>query len=336
MPTAIKPPAAESAYSLLALPEDSVDPVVAEAIMWMVNLKSGEATDRERTEFAAWYEADPAHQRAWKHLTDSLGPMSVASTSPLTKGSLARRVNKKSTSRRQMLKGATLGVVVVAGAAISDRLLPLRSMLADYRTWTGEEQEVALPDGGSMILGPRAAVNFRSDGHKDQIELLAGDLFIRSGNASQRRIDISMSDWFLTLPSGRVSLHYNGSQVAAVALDTSMMATIAGGAPFEVHARQKLTLEGGLAVRRTANIAREESWSRGLLVLEDDSLDSLIEHLRPYFVGLIRVTPAANKLRIAGVFKLREPRNTLVALSEAFPIRVREVTPYWISIDLIT
>lgn len=329
-----KMPPAENPYSLLAIPENTVDPAVAEAIMWMVNLKSGEATDSERSDFAEWYEADTAHARAWKHLSASLGPMNIAGTISLPKGALAHRVIKEEVNRRHVLKAATCGIALVTSTAVADQWIPLQTLLADFSTWTGKQREIALPDGGRMTLGPRAAANLQSDRTRDQIELLAGDLFITSGTSRNRYINIAMNDWFLTLPTGRASFHNHGAHISAVALNSKMTATIAGGAPIEIDARHSLLIENGTVVRRAANITREESWSSGLLVVDDDSLDNLIRYLRPYFVGLIRATPAANKLRIAGVFRLLDPRNTLLALSENFPIKVREVTPFWLSVDV--
>lgn len=302
--------------------------------MWRVNLSSGEATEREQAEFAVWYDADLSHRRAWDNLSRSLGTLSVVSASPLTKGSLGRRALQEATDRRRVLRTAMLGAAAMTSFAVGDRLVPLRTLLADHKTWTGEHKEIELPRGSVVILGPRSAVNLRSGIDRDRIELLAGSLLLKPGGMSSHAVDLALGDWLLKPSTGRVSLHDDDTQFSAAPLDAAMTAVIPGRAPFEVDARQGLALENGSLVRRAVDVARETSWSTGFLVIEDGRLAALVQSLRPYFVGVIRISPAAAAMRIAGVFKLREPRDTLLALSETLPIKVRMVTPFWLNVDM--
>ncbi|MNW02060.1 fec operon regulator FecR [compost metagenome] len=60
----------------------------------------------------------------------------------------------------------------------------------------------------------------------------------------------------------------------------------------------------------------------------------MIDALRPYQRGYIRLAPAARDLRVQGVFPLDQPQHALEALAEALPISVERYGPWLMLIDL--
>ncbi|MDT4829116.1 hypothetical protein FQZ97_625300 [compost metagenome] len=59
----------------------------------------------------------------------------------------------------------------------------------------------------------------------------------------------------------------------------------------------------------------------------------MVEALRPYHRGLIRVAPAVRPLRVQGVYPLDDPERALTALAETLPIRVSHYGPWLTLID---
>lgn len=57
----------------------------------------------------------------------------------------------------------------------------------------------------------------------------------------------------------------------------------------------------------------QASWRQGMRSVRDARLDEVLEQLRAYQPGLIRVSPETAALRVFGVFSLDEPRRTLQA-----------------------
>ena len=56
--------------------------------------------------------------------------------------------------------------------------------------------------------------------------------------------------------------------------------------------------------------------------MRDEPLGQLIEALRPYRAGLLRVSPQAAQLRVYGVFALDDSDRTLRSLAETLPVQV--------------
>lgn len=308
-------------------------PEVMEAITWMVNLKSGEVTEREHRAFEAWYEADAAHRRAWNRLAASMARVDrVRAVQSATGDRIGSRLALREMSRRRVMKTLAFGGAAATALGLADRVRPVHEALAEQATWTGERRALTLAGGGSLILGPRSAANLSSDAQTDRIELLAGDLFVALEADGRRSVHITLGDWRLEPTAGRVSLHRDGASRAMVALDAPVRATI-GGRRFTIEAAQTLSFEDGALSQRRADGEVAAAWTRGLLILRDGYLAGVVRALQPYFVGLIRISPAAAAIRVAGVFDLNDPRGTLVSLAEGFPITVRAVTPFWLSVD---
>ena len=326
---------ARSAVAPAAILGGDAPPEVIEAITWMVNLKSGEVTERERREFEAWYGADPAHRRAWDRLSASVARVDlVRDVQSGTGGRLGSGIVRREMSRRRVVKTLALGGAATAAIGLADRVLPVRDLLADQGTWTGERRVLTLAEGVTLILGPRAAANLHSEAQADHVELLAGDLFVTVEADRRRPVHITLGDWLLEPSPGRVSLHQDGPSLSMVGLDAPVRAAV-GGRRFTVEAAQALSFEDGALSQRRIDGDVEAAWTRGLLILRDGHLAGVVRALQPYFVGLIRISPAAASVRVAGVFDLSDPRGTLATLAEGFPITVRAVTPFWLSVDAI-
>ena len=309
-------------------------PEVVEAIAWMVNLKSGAVTERERRDFELWYRADSTHRQAWDRLSASVAGVDLVRGAQSNGGGLGRGLVRRDMTRRGAVKALALGGAAAAGLGLADRVLPVRDVLADHTTWTGERRVLSLAGGGSLMLGPRSAANLRGDALSDRIELLAGDLFVTLDAARPRPVQVTVGDWGLEPTGGRLSLHRHGSSLAMVGLDAPVLASV-GGRRFTVEAAQTLSFEDGALSQTRIDSEAEAAWTRGLLILRDGHLAGVVRALQPYCVGLIRISPAAAAVRVAGVFDLSDPRGTLVALAEGFPISVRAVTPFWLSVDAV-
>lgn len=221
-------------------------------------------------------------------------------------------------SRRRAVKTLALGGAAIAGAGLADRVLPVRDVLADQTTWTGERRALGLEGGGSLILGPRSAANLRSDAGATRIDLLAGDLFVTLDATRQRPLHVTLGDWSLEPTGGRLSLHRHGQTRSMVGLDAPVRA-FAGGRRFTVEAAQTLAFEDGALSQRPIDRDTEVAWTRGHLILRAGHLAALVRALQPYFVGLIRISPSAAAIPVAGLFDLSNPRGTLSALAEGFP-----------------
>lgn len=72
----------------------------------------------------------------------------------------------------------------------------------------------------------------------------------------------------------------------------------------------------------------ETAWLQGWLVAHNDPLLGLVEALRAYHKGWVRLDPAVAQLRVSRRFPLGDSAQILEILQQSLPIDVTQITDY--------
>lgn len=304
------------------------DPRAEAAVQWMVEMSSGDVTPLQQQHFEAWLGADPLNEAAWRKLCDGLTPFGVVSQRPLPPGKLARRVLQAQSTRRKILTGLA-GVVGVGalGVTVTDRYLPLHGLLADHFTSTGNRKHVQLGDDSEVVLAPRTAINVAYTDTERGIQLLDGEILLRV-RARQAPFTAAAGEITLTTAEGSFVLSKRGDLIAVTGIDG--VAHL--GQSVSVQRNEKIVYADNRFEREAADADVVAAWVDGLLIARNRTVASVIEDIQPYFPGVIRVDPAIGHLRVTAVLKLAEPSVAVDTLADSLGLRVRRISPYWISI----
>lgn len=314
--------------------EELVDPHAEAAIDWMVEMRSGEMSERQHQAFLLWMRADPANEAAWIRLQEGLMPCGVAARHGVAVGDLARRRAAPQRSRRTFLTG----LIGIAGAGagglgVLDRFVPLGGILADRVTFTGGQEKVGLTDGSDLVLGARTAVDIRYETGLRAVNLIAGEIMVR---IAPRATPFHLRSGPVTLAAqsggfvvenrdGRLTVTgVNGAGEMRHDAATGPVSTIAAGEAVEFFQ--------GRVNRFPADVEMATAWLDGLMVAKDSRVGAIVAKLRPYFPGVIEVDRNVADLRVSGVFSLKDPNATCAALAEFLDFSLRRVTPYWLKL----
>lgn len=85
---------------------------------------------------------------------------------------------------------------------------------------------------------------------------------------------------------------------------------------------------------QTPTSRSQADWLQGRVELHDEPLSALVEALRPYQTGVLRISPEAARVRVFGVFALDNTAQTLSALAQTLPIKVTRYGPWLTLIDV--
>jgi len=305
----------------------SLDPVAQEAVAWMVQLHSGEMSAAEREQFQLWRAADAAHEQACRRLERTLGRIPQFGAVPEVRSTL------QSPGRRQFLGNAlALAGVACTSGWLVNRYTPLDAFFADLSTSTGQRQTTTLADGSTLILNARSVVDTHFDNTQRRIELLKGQIHVAVAS-SAIPLQIATTAGLIQVNSGKLVVTQRADQVRIAALSASGVAVNRGN--------RSLPLEPGTGVLMTAsdlspikiNPAAEVAWTNGFIEIDNRPLGELIDALRDYRPGIVRISPQAAAIRVSGLFPLDDTDFTLDALAQTFPIRVSRTTDYWVTIN---
>lgn len=304
----------------------TLDPIAQKAVAWMVQIHSGELTELERQEFETWRAADVRHDQACRRLEQTLGVIPQMGTAPALRSALQK------SNRRQFLGNAlALSVMAYAGGWLYNRNTPITGFFSDLSTGTAQRQTTTLSDGSVLILNARSIVDIDAGPNQRRIDLLKGQIHVAVSKSSSPLL-INTGAGQIRVESGKlvVSSRPGGIRVAALSASATLLN----------RDSSKMQLSPGTGAMMTAislsplkiNPAAEVAWINGFIEIDDQPLSVLVDALRDYRTGVLRISPEASVIRISGLFPLDNSDFTLEALAQTFPVVVTRTTDYWVSI----
>ena len=318
--------------------DSAIDPdVVQQAIVWLVTLQSGAASEAEQHACAAWRQADPRHEQAWQRLSaigDDMRHGSSKASPSFIRGVL-RGSDRR--TRRTVLKSLA-GLGVVGGGFLIVRKQPAwQAMTADQHTATGEQRRIVLADGTELLLNTATAIDIAFDDTLRQVALLQGEIMVTTAP------DPAGRPFEILTRHGRI--HPVGTRFT-VAHDTALrvptkVAVLEGAVDvIALHDSRSVRVLAGQETRFTSDLvepphelsAATTAWTDGMLVVERMRLEEFVAELARYRKGVLRCDPAVADLRVSGAFPLRDTDAVLGLLTETLPIELSHATRFWTTV----
>ena len=306
--------------------------LLGEAADWLVCFQSGEVTERERAQFERWRARSPLHAAAWQRAEAVLGDFAglPADTARQTLSRL------KPPRRRQAMQ--VLGLMLAAAPAgwLAWRELP--AWRADLRTATGEQRTIDLADGTQLVLNTASAVNLRMTSGTRQLQLLAGEILVTAGGDQGHLPPLSVhtEHGAMRVPGAlrpRFAVRLLAHATRLSVFDGALAVTPA-------HAGSRYTLQAGQELEWTKDAVGEMRavqpsaalWEKGMLVVKDMPLATLLDELGRYRRGVVRCDPAVARLRVSGAFPVNDFERSLQLLRQTLGLQTSSVGPYWITV----
>jgi len=317
------------------------NPHAEQAIEWMVLFRSGDATPEDYQRFSAWSAADPRNAQIWERmqgvLQRSFAPVrEVNQRTPGQAEAVERIVLRPASSpaRRKVLRGALVFAATgIATGMLVNRSLPLAALRADLRTGTGQRKSFTLPDGSTLVLNARSAADIDFSHGMRRVRLHQGELIATVVADASRPFVIETEHGTAQALGTKFLVRRETEQTLALVLEHSIR--ISNGAQEQVLRTGELAWFNADGITRVAgDSSARAAWADGMLVANDETLAAVIDALRAYRKGFIRVSPAAARLRVLGAFPLDDTDNVLRSLEQTMPISVRNFGNVLVMIDV--
>ncbi|MEX5684410.1 FecR domain-containing protein [Pseudomonas silesiensis] len=310
-----------------------LDPVSEQAIDWMVSLRAGKPDAALQARFNAWLAMDPAHAQAWAKLQERLGG------SFNTVRALDRRVPGQAGEARQLLlqphgsRRDALRVIAGLGLLGGGLWLGARSplgdsLLADLHTGRGQRQDFTLTDGSRLSLNADSAVDLQFDEQQRLVILRHGELMIQVAADPRRPLRVRTAQGEIRALGTRFLVSQEQDASRVVVLQHSVQARLIDGTTLDLQEGQSALMNARHITPVVGDQRHRADWLSGRLNVLDEPLEQVVEALRPYSRGFVRVSPEVRHLRVQGVFPLDDPDRTFTALAETLPIRVDRYSPW--------
>ena len=313
----------------------TADPrLVDQAIEWMIKLRFNTADDASTAAFERWLASSTEHQQAWQRvatMNDDLRHL-PAHLGRQTLDSARRRI-----SRRESLK--LLGLL--AGSAgltwLGRDYTPLPSLLAEYRTTTGEQRWISLDDGSRIQLNSASAIDTAFNRERRLVQLRQGQMLIDTGRdgSSPRPFWVQTHNGYLRALGTRFMVREEpqGTLLAVQQGSVAVFADLLSGNARQVvkHGEQVLFNRDGIHAP-PANGLDPWAWSDGVISARDMRLDDFLSELGRYRHGLLRCSEAVAGLRVSGTYQVGDTDQVLALVAQALPVSVTYRSRYWVTV----
>ncbi|MGC4097113.1 MAG: FecR family protein [Nitrospira sp.] len=309
----------------------------AEAAEWVVRLGGESATDEDRAACTRWKEQSPAHlaaftyaERTWHSLT-----MLDAAQLPVTPSAVPLH-------GKRFARPSWIGLAACLAGLISLFILQsdaLRAILmADYRTGSGEQRRILLPDGSNVLLNTASAIAVHFDEHVRGVQLLDGEAlfmtaptrdsetrpFVVTGRKSHVR---AVGTQFIV----RRLEHADEVTVIEHSVEVTADHRSLDLAPIIVEAGHRVQYETGTGPERVieVNIEQATSWQRGRLLFDRMPLAEVIAEINRYRHGrIVIMNSELAARRVSGVVLIGKVDASLSFIASELGALTTSLTPF--------
>lgn len=297
----------------------AADPIADQALDWFVRLRNGEPDAATNAALQAWLSEDSRHEaefRSLEILWSSKSFLNAVKTLPVD-----RRVLLRPKTRRRPLQAAALAASVLLAVGIWQYPALTIAFQADYRTATGSQTTVPLPDGSMMVLNTDTAVATDFEGGRRHVRLLRGEAFFdvvhdpaHPFTVSGHYGEVQVLGTAFSVRAGddedQVVLERGRVQVLCLC-DGEGKAELAPGEAVSITAT-------AVSFVRAADPTVTLAWREGRIIFENASLGAVLDELRRYHRGPIVVADErVSRLIVTGNYRLDDVEGALRTLADA-------------------
>lgn len=336
-------------------PPDRSTPVADQVVNWLLLLRSGRASQSDYADFLAWRAENPLHESAWQQLTSALGssfgrlsdfypigfatPGSGAAAPPaasIASQALVPRHLRVNRTRRRLLAGALgLGMAAAAGIGLNE-VYPLHNLTADAATATGERRLYRLSDGSQMLLDARSRVRLDFAGAVRNVRLLEGAVTVSVAHDPNRPFTVTTDQGTVRALGTRFMVRQQARRSLVVVHEHEVEVETLSKARGVVGAGMGARFDDARVDTPRPELVADAAWETGWIAVRNRPLAEVVAALRPYRSGMLRVSMAAGGLPVTGQFPLDDTDATLGTLERSMPITVRRITPWLVTIDVLS
>lgn len=302
----------------------AIDQANRDAVDWLLKLESSKPGDAVQQAFARWLAQSGEHAAAWQRVNAVLSqPLQQLQSAEQVQAASRALRSLPSPGRRKVLGGGLALLVLGGGAAgLVNRVLPLGQVLADLDTATGQRKSMTLADGSRIHLNARSAVDIRFDAGQRRIVLREGTVQVEVAADPARPFIVDSDGGQVQALGTRFMVSRNDLGSLVSVQQHSVLLTTRQGRQQRVEAGEAFAFNGQGIERQAPSLRTRVDWLDGRINVRNEPLGELIELLRPYRSGLLRISPEAARIRVYGVFPLDDSDQVLQSLGETLPIQV--------------
>lgn len=274
----------------------------------------------------AWVARSPRNAEAYEEVRALMGEArsAILSDPKLT----ALKPKKRSSARTKTAALAMLiGTATMAFYTLDG---PIR-MQADMMSGTGEMPTVTLADGSVMQLNANSAVSFEFGEHERIVHLLRGEAYFEVAKDAKRPFTVETINTRARALGTAFNVRLaSDTQVIVTEHAVEVASLMSEASKVRVNAGEEVACcaNGRAGKVRAVDPTVALAWRRGQLVVDNVTLQAVIDEIRRHYSGSIII--ASSELaqrRVSGTFAIADPDKALDLIGASLGITITRLGP---------
>lgn len=306
-------------------PQYSVDPrILAQAANWMMQLNDSHATEADIAACEQWKNASPEHARAWV-LAESLLTKLDDVPAPIALPVLTQSEK----TRRETVRRLALMLAIVPVGWLTWRFVPKPGIYytwtAQYKTATGQRQQLRLADGSHIYLNTATAIDVAYDDHLRHIALRRGEIIIETAkdtHAVSRPFIVTTAQGRLEALGTRFHVRQDAHATHVGVFEGAVRIT-----PNDTTGSAQILKAGEQTAFTTTTIDTPApadttlvAWKSGMLLVDEMRLGDVVDALSRYRPGVLSCAPDIADMAISGAYPIDNTDQALRMLTSTYPV----------------
>jgi transmembrane sensor len=307
------------------------DPLLEEALDWVIRLKTGVPTRSDVEALQSWRQRSPAHDAAFRRAVLVFRRAGAAAREladeqqePTEALAVPPRWPSHAPTRRVVLAGSVVAVAAYMTVRPPLGLWPsIGELSADYRTGKGEHRKVMVAPDIALEMSTQTSVALLVAPAEIRVELIAGEASVMARQPSPKPLVLRAGDGIIRAMQAEFNARCLDGIVAVTCLDGTVTVE-QDHAKVELRKSEQVTYSSaGLQASGPVNAAQVSAWRTGLLIFRDQPLARVVEEVNRYRPGRIIVTSGElNRRLVNGTFQVDKLDNFVAQVEQLFGARV--------------
>lgn len=324
--------------------EQDPDPLVEEALRWLVVLRDKNANEADRLAFDRWLKLDSSHEIAWRRAQqvwmrlDRIGPAFKNRAppapapvppprlvaAPWMRPTLSAPPVPARTGRRRLLYGAIAAAVAIPAGIVLSR----PGLFAGHATRVGERRKISLDDGSTVELASSSSLSIDFTADLRRVVLHEGEAFFNVVHDPARPFVVDAASGRTRALGTTLNVKISDPLVTVAVTEHAVFVSANGVEPVTVNEGQLVRYgPNRMGDVRDANLDQVEAWRHDRLIFQDTLLGDVVADLKRYRGGQIIMTDSAlRRLPVTATFDADKADAAIDTIARSLPIQVTRVT----------
>lgn len=325
--------------------EQHQDPLVEEALHWLVVLRDKSASEADRQAFDRWLKLDASHEAAWRRAQqvwmrlDRIGPafknrappppvpapQPRLVAAPWMRPTISAQPVPARAGRRRFLYGAVAAVAAIPASIMLSR----PGLFADHATLVNERRTISLDDESSIELAGASSVSIDFGSELRRIVLHEGEAFFNVASDAARPFVVDAASGRTWALGTAFNVKIGGDNAATVTvMEHSVDVSAEGAGQVTVNDGQQVRYgRRRMGAVLGADLEQVEAWRSDRFVFRDTPLGDVMADLERYRGGHVVLTDSRLRaLAVTDTFDTSEADAAIDAIASTLPVRVHRVS----------